>query len=101
MVVFGFEGRGGRLDDGFILDFGVGLRAEIFVGGEERNVFPNGVADWANQSCVVSDMRGNARKMKGMRTFGSVNGRSVPRLHATQTDSAATLLIKKNTNKCN
>lgn len=72
----------------------------ILMYGEERNVFPGGVADRADEASMLPDMGGDAWKMKGMATFRRVNGRPLPCLHAAQADSTATLQNKPN-NKSN
>lgn len=63
----------------------------ILVDSEERNVFPGGVADRADEASVLPDMRGDAREMEGVATLRRVNGRPLPCLDAAQAYPTATL----------
>lgn len=68
-----------------------GLGAEGLVDGEQRNVFPGGFADGANELAMLAHVVGDAREVKCVSALRCVNGRALTRLHAVQTDSAATL----------
>lgn len=82
------------------LDFGGGfsdvvlLREVIVIGvwGEERKVFPGGIANGAEEGSVVVNESGEAREMKYVTAFCSVNGLALTSLHAIQTDFATPLL---------
>lgn len=86
----------------FLSIFSGGFRIEkmtILVDSEERNVFPGGVADRADEASVLPDMRGDAREMEGVATLRRVNGRPLPCLDAAQAYPTATLQKKKSSTK--
>lgn len=61
------------------------------MNGEERNIFPGGITNRANEGIMYTNVCSYAWEMKGVRTFGCINGGSLTCLHAVQTDSTTTL----------
>ena len=64
---------------------------QVLVDGEERDVFPGGVADGADKDAMAADMGSYAREVKGVATLRRVNGGALAGLDAVQAYPAATL----------